>query len=395
MKYIYFLLSFFLVQSVFAQSKLPVIKATSKSVAINDGGYLDKNAWSLSPGARPDVFTADRTRKTKWVTFYTDIDSIRVKVKPGTKFNFVILLNGKDSCYTQIASAIPPENKIKNNIATNDTIPFILTSFNAIKVKAVINETDTLNLHFDVGSFGFHFTRDAILKKTKLLPNQADALAGNTKPNYNNLNKAVKLQMGTMVWNQQEILPTGITAHEMDGRFGWDLFEGKVVEINYDHNVLIIHSELPKTLKGYVKSKMGFARSFPYIKGTFEIANKKYIGNFSMDTGSEQAIILDSTWVAKQNFPQGLKLIKSSVLRDPRGVKYEIRVVESPLFKINSFALTDIPTLLLGSKNPVGFEMNYLGNDLLKRFNMILDFKNDCLYLKPNKLTGLKYRENS
>jgi hypothetical protein len=395
MKYIYLLLSFFLVQSVFAQSKLPIIKATSKSVAINDGGYLDKNAWSLSPGARPDVFTADRTRKTKWVTFYTDIDSIRVKVKPGTKFNFVILLNGKDSCYTQIASAIPPVNKLNNNIATNDTIPFTLTSFNAIKVKAVINDTDTLNLHFDVSSFGFHFTREAILNKTKLLPNQADTLAGNAKPNYNNLNKAIKLQMGTMIWNEQEILPTGITAHEMDGRFGWDLFEGKAVEINYDHNVLIIHSKLPNTLKGYIKSKIEFARSFAYIKGTFEIANKKYIGNFSMDTGSEQAIILDSTWAAKQNFPQDLKLIRSSVLRDPRGVKYEIKVVQSPLFKINSFALTNIPTLLLGSKNPVGFEMNYLGNDLLKRFNMILDFKNDCLYLKPNKLTGLKYRENS
>jgi hypothetical protein len=108
MKYIHLLIPFFLVQSIFAQSKLPTIKATSKNVAINDGGYLDKNAWTLSPEIKPDIFTADRTRKTKWVTFYTDMDSIKVKVKPGTKYNFIVLLNGKYSCYAQIASAIAP-----------------------------------------------------------------------------------------------------------------------------------------------------------------------------------------------------------------------------------------------------------------------------------------------
>src|SRR5579872_784313 len=109
MRYLLFLIILSSVEVVFAQSKLPVIKATSRKVSINDGGYLDKNAWNLSPKARPDVYTADRTRKTKWVTFYTDIDSITIKVKPGGRYNFVILLNGHDSCYTQVASAIPPE----------------------------------------------------------------------------------------------------------------------------------------------------------------------------------------------------------------------------------------------------------------------------------------------
>jgi len=28
-----------------------------------------------------------------------------------------------------------------------------------------------------------------------------------------------------------------VTAHEMDGRFGWNLFEGKQVEIDYDRNL--------------------------------------------------------------------------------------------------------------------------------------------------------------
>ncbi|HTD41325.1 MAG TPA: hypothetical protein VK671_11940, partial [Mucilaginibacter sp.] len=265
----------------------------------------------------------------------------------------------------------------------------------AISVKTIINNTDTLNLHFDTGSWDFRLTRDAVLKKTRLLSNQPDALAGKTKPDYNNLNKVFKLQMGSVVWDNPKVGSTGLTAHEMDGRFGWNLFEGKTVEIDYDKNLLIIRSGLPKEMKGYVRSKLEFIRSFVCAKASFEIENKKYTGDFLFDTGSDQALIVDSTWASKQNFPKNLKLIKSTVLRDPRGVKYETRTVLSPLFKINGFEFTNIPTLMLGSKNPAGFEINDFGNDLLKRFNMILDFKNDYLYLKPNKLMGVKYLESS
>jgi len=385
----------FLIQPVFAQTKLPVIKATSKSVAINDGGYLDKNAWSLSPQIKLDVFTADRTRKTKWVTFYTDIDSIKVKVKPGTRFNFVVVLNGKDSCFTQIASAIPPDAAVKSNVATHDTIPFILTSYNAIAVKAIVNGTDTLTIHFDTGSWDFRLTKDAILKKTKLLSNQPGALSGTTNPDYNKINKVFKIQMGHLVWNNPVVGVTTLTAHEMDGRFGWNLFEGKCVQIDYDKSIIIIHSKLPKGLKGYTKSKLDFRNSFVIAKGNFEIGKNKYPGNFLMDTGADQAIILDSAWAASRNFAADLKLIKTTVLKNPRGVKFEIKVVLAPLLKINNIALTNIPTSILAGKNPAGFEINNFGNDLLKRFNMILDFKNDCLYLQPNKLMGVKYREGA
>ncbi|GAA4340453.1 hypothetical protein GCM10023149_51890 [Mucilaginibacter gynuensis] len=394
MKYLQLFTALLLVQPAMAQTKLPVIKATSKSVAINDGGFLDKNAWSLSPKIRPDVYTADRTRKAKWVTFYTDIDSIRVKVKPGTKFNFVVLLNGKDSCYTQIASAIPAENKQQKSIVRHDTIPFTLTAYNTIQVKTVFNNTDTLNFHFDASSFDFRLTRDAILKKTNLLTNQADVLAGKAKPDYNNLKKVGKLQMGTMVWSDQEIVPTTFTAHDMDGRFGWNLFEGKQVELDYDKNLMIIHSKLPET-KGYVKSKLDFIRSFVSAVATLKVGDKQYTGKFLFDNGSDQALILDGNWMKGQGVPADMKVIKSSTLTDPRGTKYEIKLVEIPLLSFSGFNLTNVPAYVLSNKNPVGFEINYFGNDFLKRFNVIFDFKNDNLYLKPNKLMGIKYRESS
>ncbi|MCZ8286850.1 MAG: hypothetical protein O9353_15460, partial [Bacteroidia bacterium] len=210
------------------------------------------------------------------------------------------------------------------------------------------------------------------------------------------LNPVFSLQMGSMTWQNPEIVPTGLTAHDMDGRFGWNLFEGKKVEINYDKNCLIIHSELPKQMKGYVRSDLEFLESFVCIKGMITIGANAYPGLFLMDTGSDQAMILDKDWTDRQQFPQdSLKLIKSSTLKDPRGVSYETKIVEMSGITVNGFELRNIPAYMLSSKNPVGFEVNYLGNDLLKRFNMILDFKNDAVYLKPNSLMKLAYRQSS
>lgn len=187
MNYLPIVIALLLVRSVCGQPPLPLIKANSPKVAINDGGYLDKNAWSLSPRAKPDVYIAGRAKKSKRVTFYTDIDSISVNLKPGASFDFIILLNEKDSCYTRISSSKLVDSPLKQAPNGHDTIPFILTKDNAIHVKSILNNRDTLNLHFDLGSIDFRLTKTAVLGKTNLLANQPDALAGQTKPNFNRL----------------------------------------------------------------------------------------------------------------------------------------------------------------------------------------------------------------
>jgi hypothetical protein len=89
---------FIIGQPLFTQQKCPIIKATSKIVDIRDGTNLKKATWTISPDLKPDIYKTNY----KTVTFYTDIDSISFKVKLNQKYNFIILLNGKDSAYTQI-----------------------------------------------------------------------------------------------------------------------------------------------------------------------------------------------------------------------------------------------------------------------------------------------------
>ncbi len=85
-------------QAIVAQSEKKVIRANSIQVDIREGNTLKRGAWRIVPEANPDVYTTS----AKKVTFYTDIDSITFDIEPKHNYDFVILLNEKDSARTRI-----------------------------------------------------------------------------------------------------------------------------------------------------------------------------------------------------------------------------------------------------------------------------------------------------
>lgn len=97
-KFFVLLAAVLLTQTLFAQKELPIIRANSSQVNIKDDNNLLKNAWRILPEANPDVYKTS----AKKVTFYTDIDSISFDIIPGEQYDFIILLNEKDSARTQI-----------------------------------------------------------------------------------------------------------------------------------------------------------------------------------------------------------------------------------------------------------------------------------------------------
>ena len=83
---------------VAAQQNLPIIRATAKIASIRFDNTLNVNGWNISPQLRPDVYKTTAKR----VTFITDLDSISFNVRRNKVYNFIILLNNRDSAYTQI-----------------------------------------------------------------------------------------------------------------------------------------------------------------------------------------------------------------------------------------------------------------------------------------------------
>lgn len=87
-------------QQASATSGLKQIKATSKKVSINDNGEMKKDYWTITPELKPDVYVTN-TKNGK-VVFYTDKDSIVVKVNEKRPYDFVIVLNDTIKALTQV-----------------------------------------------------------------------------------------------------------------------------------------------------------------------------------------------------------------------------------------------------------------------------------------------------
>lgn len=99
-------------QLIIAQKNTPIIKASSKKIDVRDGKNFKKQSWNISPELNPDVYETSSLGEK--VTFITDKDSITVKIKKDTEFNFIVLLDDSIRANTQIKYKMPYLEKLKN-----------------------------------------------------------------------------------------------------------------------------------------------------------------------------------------------------------------------------------------------------------------------------------------
>lgn len=142
----------FVGQFIFAQKNLPVIKATDKKVDIRDGKNFKKQGWGIAPDINPDVYETSSLGEK--VTFITNKDSITVKIKKDTQFDFIVLLNDSVKAHTQIRYMMPYLEKLKNakkyNFSDNRPIPNF--SYQSMKNPHLIKIRQDLKLDSVAGT---------------------------------------------------------------------------------------------------------------------------------------------------------------------------------------------------------------------------------------------------
>lgn len=367
--------------TTFAQKKLPIVKANAKTAKIYEEDGLTKG-WNINLKAKPDIFTTSKLIKAKTVKFKTDIDSITLKIKPGEKKDFIVLLDGKDSCYTQIASPdIKNFGKIKPEI--HDSIPLFINSESTIYVKSIFNQIDTLNLNFDSGTTELVFTNEVLKSKVK------------SKPQL--YNTTYNLKLGSSDY-KTKLYPAELTGAGTDGRFGWDLFDGKIVELNYDQNLMVVHSVMPKNVakdKSFTKLNIKYFAELLLVESTIEQSGTKNTDWFLFDTGYHRTAMLDNDLLKTGKFPTDkMEVIKKVMMHGATG--NEVPVITSNLqtLKLGKYNLKNLPVQLITGNKPLrGANIHILGNEVLKRFNTFLDFQNNAVYLKPNHFYNDAYVE--
>lgn len=279
-----------------------------------------------------------------------------------------------------------------NTFAQEKTIiPFTLTDYNNLSIKAVLNQKDTVHLMFHTAANAVTLTEEALQKITSLKFDRTDSVkswGGND--NTSRFSKSNTLQIGSLTWYNIPIWENKNSGQHTDGKFGLDLFEQKILEIDYDKNVLVIHHELPQKIKNYEKLKLTFQDEMMFVEATSINGKNSYTNKFLIHSGYAGAVLYDDKFVAENKIAEQLKITDEKQLKDSFGNVLKTKKAILPAFAIGNIKLNNVAVGFF--EGAIGRQkMSIIGGDVLKRFNIVIDAKREFIYLKANNLKNLAY----
>lgn len=388
-------------QLIFCQNTLPILKANSQVISIKEGDYFFKNNWGASSEVELDTYVTNKFDGEKEITFYSDIDSLSFIVEPNKEYNFIILLSGKDKAYTQIKTYVNEQatNPVfdfyrkngRKNIKT-DTLLFTVGSLNRIHLTGKINNSESIDFIFDTGA-------SANVIRTAVIGNKVDLKINGTTTNNGADGVTTKqtssnnvIEIGGLIWEGAEVFSIEYKKPRFDAVLGWPAFEHKILEINYEKQLMVVHKEL-KVSNEYTKVPMRMFGGTPYIEISLFSNGKESKGWFGIDTGFNKSILVSEKFTKEHNLLKNAKIINESTFVGSAGIpRKKMDIILSKL-KIGTYEMYILPISIIDKDAEGVNHNNYLGGELLKRFNIIIDFKNNYIYLKPNKLIHLPFKE--
>lgn len=178
------------------------------------------------------------------------------------------------------------------------------------------------------------------------------------------------------------------TGVDIYGIIGFDIFKRFVVYINNSNNTITLYDTKNfQPPKGYTTTPLKVIQSKAYLKTkvTFENWEKPEL-DLMIDTGANHAILFNgdssSFLIPTQNLEV---IIAKSFKNDIRGFVGRVRHLEFSGFEFENpiatfFGSKEMYLVKESNDNKIGA----IGQDILTRFNYVLDFNNEKMYLKKN-----------
>ena len=294
-------------------------------------------------------------------------------------------------------------NKDTIMLLPENAIPFFFQDLIFIDVK--VNDSINGNFIFDSGSDQLYLDSSFVAENnipTHKTKKKKIRGVGSDTPNVpisNNLK--LGLDSLTKIYNNVPIVNIrAINNKKIDGVFGADFFKNTVLKINFDSSYLQIIKP-PEFIipDGYDSLKLFLTENKTIINCGALIIDSVYVEGWTiLDLGSAHALTFTSVIANEYKFDKIIKN-KYSVPRKNAGYggKSHSYYFRAENFKIANFTL-ERPLLNYSTdkKGALSFWgiLGLLGTKVLKRFDLIFDFPNKMLYLKPNSQFNEHFSSN-
>lgn len=270
-------------------------------------------------------------------------------------------------------------------------IPFQLTEYNNLSVEAILNEKDTVNLMFHTAANAVTLTEEAVKKIKSLRFAGADSVKSwGGEGNSSRFSKSNTLQIGDLKWENMPIWENKNSGPKTDGKFGIDLFENKVIELDFEKRLITLHTSLPGKSMNYEKLKLIVENDNLFIEASCQIGQTVVKNKFLIHSGYSGDVLFDDKFVSENKFDEKLSVISEKELKDSFGNSVKTKKAILPVFQLGNEKLSDVPVGFF--KGAIGRQkMSIVGGDILKRFNILIDEKREYIYLKANDLIKTNY----
>jgi Aspartyl protease len=224
-------------------------------------------------------------------------------------------------------------------------IPFQLTSFNNISIRAVLNQKDTVQLMLHTGATDVTLTEEATKRlKSPIFDKTIDGIkswGGQTDEARVSVHNSLTIE--GLRWDSLSITENKHSGQFTDGKIGLDLFKGKFVAIDFEKKVIILSDKLPKRLRGFEKHQLSSDNGFVFIDADCEIEKNNVLTNrFLIHSGYAGSILLDDKFANDNKLNEKLEIVGEKELKDSYGNVIKTKKAIMPALKIGKHPLSDV-----------------------------------------------------
>ena len=272
------------------------------------------------------------------------------------------------------------------------TIPFKTYTGGVIVIEAYVdNNAQPLNFILDTGSGGISLDSttcsdlNIILKQTDTL---VSGIAGTKKVSYA-FNR--KLKTGNLTTDSLNFyvndysLLGSVYGERIDGIIGYSFLSRYILDINFDSSHIKIYSPGGfKYKKNGTMLKPGFSKLVAY---PLTIKDKEKVSpNLFLDTGAGLCLLITEQFLKDNNILLPRRRPVATQVQGLGGKKImRLTVVKS--LKFGPYVFKNVPTNLYNDEENVTsypYTAGLLGNDIMRRFNMVLNYPKREIHIIPN-----------
>ena len=312
-------------------------------------------------------------------------DSSIVRYKPGKKLLLIILLVSSIRINAQEQFVEPPARQVTS-------FGFRQLSGGVILLRAQLEEfPDSLTFILDTGSGGISLD-SATVVEFGIKPTPSDltilGIAGIRKVSfiYNQKLKLPGLTVENLNFHISNYdMLTSVYGEKIDGIIGYSLLNRYILNINYDKSIITIFSN------GRIRYPRGgwlyepVLRTLPVMNARIrdaKISNSRFL----FDIGAGLCMMLNKEFVDDSSF-LGKKRILYPKEAEGVGGKVDMNLTVMKEIRVGPYRFKNIPIFVFDDIYNITsypYLSGILGNEILRRFNLTLNYAKKEFYLVPN-----------